>query len=147
VVCADGKQQSILLGEGIPQAMSLVISPEKDLIAVGCGSSVLIYRLRDGELQKDYQVGTEIDSSKGSIRLQRLNFSSDSKKLMSATQVSSHLTDKQVVHIKIWERVGVEFRNGPPVEDVQLTVVRYQYSFKIATPQLTIFRDTVRIQA
>jgi hypothetical protein len=49
----------------------------------------------------------------------------DSKKLIAATQVSSHSADRHVVYVKIWERFGVEIRNGPLVEDVPLTVVRY----------------------
>jgi hypothetical protein len=124
VVCADSKQHSVLLGEGIPLATSLAISPEKGYIALGCGSSIIIYRIKDGQLQKEYQVGTQIDSSAGSIRFQRLSFSPDSKKLIAATQVSSHSADRQTVYVKIWERFGAEFRNGPVVEDVPLTVVR-----------------------
>jgi hypothetical protein len=127
VVCVDGKQYSVLLGEGIPLATSLAISPEKGYIALGCGSSIIIYRIKDGQLRKEYQVGTQIDSSAGSIRFQRLNFSPDSKKLIAATQVSSHSADRQTVYVKIWERFGAEFRNGPVVEDVPLTVVRYHY--------------------
>jgi hypothetical protein len=123
IVTPEGRQHSVLLGEGVPLALSIAISPDGKFVAVSCGSSVLIHRIQNSELLKDYQVGTQIDSSSGSIRLQRLNFSTDSKKLVCATQVASRSTDRQTVHIKVWERSGAEWRNGASVEPVPLTMV------------------------
>jgi hypothetical protein len=122
-VSPDGTQHSLLLGEAVPLALAIAISPDGKFVAVGCGSSVRIHRIRAGELQVDYQVGTQIDSSAGSIRRQKLNFSTDSKKLVCATQVASRSTDRQTVHVKVWERSEAEWRNGASVEPVPLTMV------------------------
>jgi hypothetical protein len=122
-MCAAGNQFSVLLGEGIPLATSLTVSLDDDLIALGCGSSILIYRVH-GELSQIYQAGTQIDSSAGSIRLQRLGFSTDSKRLVAATQVSSQSSDNHMVRFMIWERNGAQFHNVVQVDPVQLTIVR-----------------------
>jgi hypothetical protein len=133
----------VLLGEGVPLALSIAISPDGKFVAVSCGSSVLIHRVQNNELLKDYQVGTQIDSSSGSIRLQRLSFSTDSKKLVCATQVASRSTDRQTVHVKVWERSGAEWRNGASVEPVSLTMVS-KLSFNSKTG-LTFCRVTAGI--
>jgi predicted DCC family thiol-disulfide oxidoreductase YuxK len=140
-VFLDGRQHSALLGEGVPLATSIATSPDGTLVALGCGSSVLIYRIQNGELQKVYQVGTQIDSSSGSIRLQKLNFSTDSKKLVCATQVASHSTDRHTVHVKVWELYGEEWRNGVSVEPVPLTMVRIIYR-EVQLLRLTLYRVT-----
>jgi len=129
-MCADGNQFSVLLGEGIPLATSLAVSLDDDLIALGCGSSVLIYRVY-GALSQIYQVGTQIDSSAGSIRLQRLSFSTDSKRLLAATQVSTHTSDKQAIRFVVWERTGAQFQNIAQVDPVQLTMVRTPVFFSV----------------
>jgi hypothetical protein len=130
-MCAESNQYSTLLGEGKPLATSLAVSINDNLVALGCGNAILIYRVH-GELSQIYQVGTQIDSSASSIRLQRLSFSTDSKRLVAATQVSSQTSDKQMVRFMIWERNGAQFKNAAQVDPVQLTTVRILISYSIA---------------
>lgn len=111
----------MLLGEGISLATSLTVSLRYDLIALGCGSSILIYHVHGG-LSQISQLG--IDSSASSIRLQRLSFSTDSKRLVVATQVSSQISDRQTVRFMIWERNGDHFEDVAQVDPTQLTMVR-----------------------
>jgi hypothetical protein len=114
----------MLLNEHLPLAMALAVRPDGKMIAIGFGSSVHIYVLSNNELQKACQLDAQSSHTTGSVRFQRLNFSLDSKKFISAIQVSLDASSRQAVHVRTWNCFGVELRDMSQLDPVYLTVVR-----------------------
>ena len=102
--------------------MSLAISPDGSQVALGCGSLIVIYRIINGEFQISHQLMTNIDPSGGRIRYQKLRFSVDSKRLVSATQ-EFHNSNTHTVNMHVWTCAENDVYQVSQLDPLLLTVV------------------------
>ena len=106
----------------MPPILALAVSPDGKNIALGCGTSAFVYKVSNGRLEPRLPLGTTAVSNSASIRIQRLNFSADSKRLICALQAMNE-SKKVVVHIKTWASAGAVFQEENPWDPVGLAEV------------------------
>ncbi|KAF2177155.1 hypothetical protein K469DRAFT_810043 [Zopfia rhizophila CBS 207.26] len=80
-------QPLVLLEESTPVVLALALSPDGTTIALGCGDSTLVYRTVAGEVYKTWKLPRPNDLNRRAVRVHKLNFSVDSRRLISCIQV------------------------------------------------------------
>jgi hypothetical protein len=111
-----------MLDDTVPHILAFAISPDGSLIAVGCGDFTLLYRLEENDLQGPWKLQPAIDLQGRAPRIQKLNFSVDSTRLLSAIQ-AEYSGHKHAVYISIWKELGAEAELETQVDPVYLTMV------------------------
>jgi hypothetical protein len=109
--------------------MALSIRPDGKMVVIGFASSIHVYTITNDELQKTSELEAQTVHLAGSIRFQRLNFATDSSKLISAIQVSLDTNPRQAVYIRVWDCSGTNVRDGYDLDPVHLTVVSAELLF------------------
>ncbi|KAK3352435.1 hypothetical protein B0T25DRAFT_185914 [Lasiosphaeria hispida] len=124
LVCFDG--QGTPHGVYLPADLSpiaLAVSRDDAKVAIGCGKTVLFYGINNGvpvtlkQLPAHSQCATTMPDTYRVQRLQKLNFSTDSKTLIAATQeptqeptTNTREHQGHQVHIRLWTL----FPDDPP---------------------------------
>ncbi|KAF2402279.1 hypothetical protein EJ06DRAFT_331588 [Trichodelitschia bisporula] len=99
----------------------LALSPDGTLIALGWGPTIQIYRFADGALTLLTALPIHESHSGTVVRYQVLNFSSDSRRLLVATQ-EIHDTHKHAVYLRIWGCEDSEIRRRTAPNAFSVTV-------------------------
>lgn len=117
------------LHEATPAVLSMAVSQDGTLIALGCGEFTLVYKLLDQKLVGPWKLDPHIHAGPTGtrvVRLQKISFSVGSQRLISAVQVE-HSTQKHAVHVSVWTCFGSEFTLAAQLDPVYLTVVRVTF--------------------
>jgi hypothetical protein len=97
------------------------MAPNGNLIALGCGTIVQVYKYLGSSVTLVGVVKIHETNSGGVVKYQTLNFSPDSRNLIVATQ--EDCGNQDAVYIRVWEcdkdQLNVRFRP----EGFKLTVV------------------------
>ncbi|KAK0715433.1 hypothetical protein B0H67DRAFT_553957 [Lasiosphaeris hirsuta] len=127
LVCFDG--QGTPHGVYLPPSLSpiaLAVSRDDSKVAVGCGRTVLFYGINDGvpvtlkQLPAHSKLQATEPGTHRAQRLQKLNFSIDSKTLIAATQEPTSKTREHQghqVHIRLWNLFADDTPAPPSVQE------------------------------
>jgi hypothetical protein len=111
-----------MLDDTVPHILAFATSPDGSFIALGCGNFVLLYRLDGHDLHGPWKLEPNIDLRDHPPRIQKLSFSVDSTKLLSAIQ-AEYNGHKHAVYISIWKHLGAEAKLEAQIDPVYLTMV------------------------
>ncbi|KAF2105986.1 hypothetical protein BDV96DRAFT_591658 [Lophiotrema nucula] len=104
-----------------PAIHCMSLSHDGNTIALGCGHVILVYKLSTERVTGPWKLYPNVDLRSRVVRLQRVSFSPDSRKLVSAIQVE-HNTHKHAIFVSVWGSVDNEFRLEAQLEPVHVTV-------------------------
>ncbi|KAF2702784.1 hypothetical protein K504DRAFT_539343 [Pleomassaria siparia CBS 279.74] len=107
--------------KSIPAILAFALSPDGTHVAVGCGNFTLMYRIIGGGLSHPTRLNSMAGMETQAVRIQRLNFSVDSKRFVSAIQVEQG-TQKHAAYISTWTCVETNFNLEARLPRVDLTV-------------------------
>ncbi|ORY18409.1 hypothetical protein BCR34DRAFT_554164 [Clohesyomyces aquaticus] len=116
-----------MLDESTPVVLTLALAPDGANIALGCGSFTLVYRVLNSELRGPWKLSPPTDLGNRAVRVHKLNFSIDSKRLISSIQVEKN-SHKHAVYVAIWTCFGADLTLESQLDPVSLTVVRVSAS-------------------
>lgn len=105
-------ESNTFLGNKGVASTAIAISPSGDLVALGWGTTIQIYKFTKDGLVLTTAVPIHESHSGAVVRYQTLNFSLDSTKLIAATQEIMD-THKHTVYLRVWDckdEVKVQWR-------------------------------------
>ncbi|KAF2463997.1 uncharacterized protein BDR25DRAFT_346915 [Lindgomyces ingoldianus] len=117
----DKLQPALVIDEGTPVVLALALSPDGANIALGCGKYTLVYRKLNEELRGPWKLSPSADIGSHAVRVHKVNFSVDSKRLISSMQVEKN-SHKHAVHVSIWTCFGSDIKLESQLDPVNLTV-------------------------
>jgi WD40 repeat protein len=125
----DDKKDVVKLGSSLSDISGLAISPDGTLVAVGCGSNIVFYVLKDSGFDKVHILGTGTRVSSNPILYQKVSFSTDSKRLCVASQVRR--SSKDHLFVTIWKWSGRDMERDQTINPLSLTVVSISITSKV----------------
>lgn len=125
--------------------LALAVSPDGKTIALGYGGFSLLWSVNGSGLLRPQKIFYSKDLPKGSVRGQKMNFSADSKRLVSCIQVS-RTPQKHDMYAAIWVNSAEGFELETELDAVELSVVS-SWRYVNFDRRMTVNRVTITMKA